>query len=490
MIVLYNPVSSASRKPHLPMSLLALGAMLEEEFDYRILDGNLLEDPGKTLAEQIESTAADILGVTVMPGPQLRDAVPICRRLKERFPSLTIVWGGYFPTMHIDPVIRAPFVDYAFRGHCEHQFPSLVRGLRNGCPDHSLAGLAGYEPSGRRWVNPMPPLPDLDELPDFPYHRLEMEPYIHRTFMGTRKVAHHSSYGCPFKCNFCGVVSMVDGGWRPQSAERTAAVTRNLVGRFGVDVIEFHDSNFFVSEARVAAYCERIHDLGIAWWAEGRLDTLLKYSDRTWELMRDSGLRMVYMGAESGSEAALARMNKGGTQTPEKTLEIAAKMAAFDIIPEMSFMLGCPPDPEADVSRTIQLIRRLKRVNPEAEVITYLYTPVPVAGDLLDEAEGRGFRFPSTLDEWVSAEWREFSHHTSSEMPWLRPSLHRRVFDFERVLHAAYPPKTDYRFSRLGRALLRALGSWRYRAEFYRFPLELRVLGRMFSYQRPELEGF
>ncbi len=52
MILLYNPPSSASRKPVLPMSLLALGALLEGEHEYRIIDGNLERDPQSAAAER------------------------------------------------------------------------------------------------------------------------------------------------------------------------------------------------------------------------------------------------------------------------------------------------------------------------------------------------------------------------------------------------------------------------------------------------------
>ena len=41
MIVLFNPWSTPSPKKPLPMSLLAIGSLLEGEFDYRIVDGNL-----------------------------------------------------------------------------------------------------------------------------------------------------------------------------------------------------------------------------------------------------------------------------------------------------------------------------------------------------------------------------------------------------------------------------------------------------------------
>jgi radical SAM superfamily enzyme YgiQ (UPF0313 family) len=55
--------------------------------------------------------------------------------------------------------------------------------------------------------------------------------------------------------------------------------------------------------------------LASAGGARTRIDTMqMYYSDRTWELMRDSGLKMVFLGAESGSDETLQRMNKGGNE--------------------------------------------------------------------------------------------------------------------------------------------------------------------------------
>ena len=41
MIVLFNPWSTPSPKKPLPMSLLAIGSMLEGRYDYCIVDGNV-----------------------------------------------------------------------------------------------------------------------------------------------------------------------------------------------------------------------------------------------------------------------------------------------------------------------------------------------------------------------------------------------------------------------------------------------------------------
>ena len=142
MLILYNPPSNAQRKPVLPMSLLALGALLEGEHDYLIIDGNLERDPVAALDRAIRETGATVLGVTVMPGPQLNDAAPTCRRIKELHPSLTVVWGGYFPTQHWEPCLKAPYVDYVVRGHGEVVFKGLLDALKQGSDPTSLPGVA------------------------------------------------------------------------------------------------------------------------------------------------------------------------------------------------------------------------------------------------------------------------------------------------------------------------------------------------------------
>ncbi|MCZ7569704.1 MAG: B12-binding domain-containing radical SAM protein [Ardenticatenaceae bacterium] len=509
MIILYNPQSNAGRKCILPMSLLALGALLEGQHDYILVDGNIETDPLARLDELIRTYGARVLGVTVMPGPQLTQAVPLCRELKARHPGLTIVWGGYFPTQHFDVCLRAPYVDYVVRGHGEFAFKALVDAIaggdtpaaRAGLVERSRANVEGsateYEPST---FHPQPsnaqppigvaPIPHPDHLPDFPYHRVDMPRYLRRTFLGQRTAAHHSSYGCPFLCNFCAVVNMVNGRWLAQSAERTARVVRHLVQAYGADAVEFFDNNFFVHEARTAEFAERIRDLRIGWWGEARIDTLLKYSDRTWRLMAESGLRMAFMGAESGSDETLRRMNKGGTARAEKTLEIAARMKQYGIVPEFSFVLGNPPEPEADIRTTVEFIRTVKRVNPASEIIMYMYTPVPLAGELYEQARAEGFHFPETLEAWVSPEWYEFSQRRSTGMPWLKDPLRRSLHDFERVLNAYYPTATDPKLTRSWRWLLKTVSAWRYHLRFYSYPLELRVLHKFLAYQRPETSGF
>src|SRR5258708_7352003 len=117
--IFYNPPSTAPRKRVPPLLLLALGGLLEGRRDYVIVDGNLEPDPVEALDRRVREWGARVLAMTVMPGPQLGQAVPFARELKRRHPELIMVWGGYFPTQHHEACLRAPYVDYVVRGHGE-----------------------------------------------------------------------------------------------------------------------------------------------------------------------------------------------------------------------------------------------------------------------------------------------------------------------------------------------------------------------------------
>jgi len=341
--------------------------------------------------------------------------------------------------------------------------------------------------------NPVQPLTTLDDLPDLPYHRVDMRRYVQKNYLGHRTVAHNSSFGCPFACSFCAVVAMSNRRWLAQSPARLERVMRHLVKTYGVDAVQMHDMDFFISEARTEEFARRIDGLGLRWWALGRVDTLMQYSDATWEQMARAGLAMVFSGAESGTDEVLARMNKGGRASAALTLELARRMRHYGIVPEFSFVLGCPPDPEQDVATTFEFIRRIKRINPSTEIVLYTYTPVPLDGRLYAEARRRGFAFPETLEEWASPDWEQLSMRRGDGIPWMEGTgadIRRRIRNFERVINAYYPTVTDARLTGWHRAALKAASAWRYALKWYHAPYELRVLHRLIPYQRPETTGF
>ena len=489
MIVLFNPWSTPSAKKPLPMSLLAVGSMLEGEFDYQIVDGNVEADPVGAILAIAGKTPLTAIAVTVMPGPQLRAAAMGCRQLKRLLPSVPIVWGGYFPSQHADACLSEPTVDVCVTGQGEQTIVELMRALTNGAPLALVAGLT-YRHNGTIHRTAPRSLTPLDELPDWPYHRLPMERYFHRHYLGDRVATHHSSFGCPFACNFCAVVGMANRKWVAQSPERVGNVLERFRTIYGADAVQFHDMDFFISESRTQAIAERLTRLGLTWWALGRVDELMRYRESTWSAMKSSGLKMVFCGAESGSTDMLKRMNKGGTASADLTIELARRMKSHGIVPEFSFVVGNPPDPEADLAQTLAFIRRIKQINDATEIILYVYSPVPMDGTFYEAARDEGFRFPDTLEGWVSDRWHAFALRRNPTTPWSHGAIRERVRDFESVLNAYYPTVTDTRLTPARRRLLRAASAWRYHAKAYARPVELNLLQRAFRYQRPETTGF
>ncbi len=488
-VLFYNPISTSPGKQRLPLSLLAVAAVIAADYDVEFIDGNLVADPAQAIIERAKATGARLLAVTVMPGPQLRQAVPVCKRVKAALPGLVILWGGYFPTQHAEVILNSDCVDFIIQGQGEAPFRQFVDALHTGGALHDIPSL-GFRNSSIT-INPRAPYVPLDKLPWFPYDRIDVSRYVGRSYMGSRVLSHNTSFGCPFACNFCAVVALANRRWLPESAERITSIVDHLHKNWQIDGLEFNDMDFFVSESRTAEFAERMRGRGIAWWGLGRVDTLMAYSDDSWNKLQAGGAKMIFMGAESGDDEMLARMNKGGRSGTAQTLALVERMKQYGIVPELSFVMGNPPDPMDDIEKTITFIRKIKDINPATELVLYIYTPVPQEGSLLlEEATKLGFKFPDTLDEWASDTWAQRAMRRDPGTPWFKDNVRRRVRNFETVVNAYYPTVTDMRLKGNVRHVLNILSGWRYKSQTYAFPFELKAAQRVIKYRRPETTGF
>jgi len=480
MILFVNPRATRPKNRRFPLSVMAVGAALPPEVSWEIVDGNRPGvDPYEEVAARVEAAAGGpdpvrAVAVTVMPGPQLVSAVAFSKRLKARYPHLPIVWGGYFPSLYPAPVLNAPYVDYAVRGQGEHTFLELLEVLAGHRDPATVAGLA-YRDGETHRIGPERPWVGPDELPPPPYHKIPVDDYLHPTYLGRRSGVYQASIGCPYGCKFCGVISVFGSREKLQSPARTAEHLAYLVRNHGMDAVHFYDNNFFVREDHALELCERIEPLGLAWWCEARIDALLRFSDRTWRAIRRAGLKMVFFGAESGSDEALRRMNK--KLTTEQILEVARRTREHGIIPEFSFVLGGPDDPEAEIENTLAFIRRLKEVNPDMELITYFYTPTPQRRGTYGNVDPLAGT-PATLEEWTEPRWVAWMTHEDPEVPWLDRRLKARVRDFELVLRSRFPSVHDTRTRPWGKTLGRLLAARRWRTGRYDNPWLLRAVRR------------
>jgi anaerobic magnesium-protoporphyrin IX monomethyl ester cyclase len=486
MIILFNPKATKPKNRRFPLSVLALAAMLEDREEYEIVDGNVDPDPTGTILSIIERNSVELLAVTVMPGPQMVAAIEPCRAVRVRHPRVPIVWGGYFPSVYTDATLNAPYVDFAVRGQGEDTFLELLDSLRGQRALDSIRGLSFKDKEEHHHHNPERGMKPPDSFPWYPYHRLQTEKYILPSFFGKRTAVHQASIGCPFRCSFCAIGPAFGSKEKMEPPARTEAVLRHLTTEYGVDSIQFYDMNFFLREDHALDLAERIAPLGLRWWCEARIDIVGSYSDKTLEAIRRAGCTMMFFGAESGSDWVLKEMNK--QLTTSQTVELAARIKQFGIIPEFSFVIGNPKDPERDTAECLAFVRKIKRINPVSEIIIYHYTPVPqrerMYGNVEDQVD-----FPATPEEWASPRWLNFTLRIDPATPWLLPPTKKLIDNFELVVASRWPTIQDIRLPGWSRRLLQLLSSWRYATRFYSSPFELRWAQQWIELRKPKAES-
>jgi len=498
-VLLFNP-RSANWKHRIPNSILQVGAAIYGKYDFVLVDGNVEVDPWTVLERHLLTGEFKYVGCTVMPGPQLKQAIPFTQRIRAQFPAVINIWGGYFASNQYRVVLESGLVDFVVYGPGDQAFPALLDALEQGEPYEFIQNLVWKTPNGEVIKNTVAGLVDQDTLPVLPYDYLDqfypLQRYLPPTFLGRRTLAYHSSLGCPFKCSFCAVVPIFEARWRGKSAAGIYRDIQYVKEKWGADSVEFHDNNFFVSEKRVREFSNLMLHEGMTWWGEGRIDTIDQYSDETLTLMRAAGCKMIFFGAETGNDALLKQMDKGGKQTGEQIVRFAERMRRHDIIPEYSFVLGFPADtPEqvwAQIEADIAFIKRIKSVNPATEIIIYIYSPVPTEGsELYERAVKAGFKFPATLEDWLTPQWESFDLRRNPLTPWLTPAMVRRIQHFETVLNARFPTATDRKLTGFQRRVMRSMASLRYKTGFFDFPYELKALQKWWlRYRQPETEGF
>jgi hypothetical protein len=486
MVILFNPKACSPLARRFPLSVMHLGAMLNDD-EYVIVDGNVDPTPVDTIANLVRScNKVELLAVSVMPGPQIGNAVPQCKKIKKLFPHLPVMWGGYFPSMHTRVTLKSDFVDYVVRGQGEQTLVEFLQASRNGGGFEGIRGLS-YK-RGREIIdNPPRPMISPNDLPErLPYHKIQPRHYLQGSFLGKRTAAHHTSMGCPFGCNFCGVISVYGSREKMAAPARTEAALRHLKTVFGVDSIQFFDNNFFLGEDHVVELCERLAPLGLKWWCEARIDILLRYRASTWQKLKAAGCTMIFFGAESGANQSLREMNKNLTR--EQIVAMAHRAQQFDIIPEFSFMFGNPHDPLGDALVTIDLIYQLKAIDPRCEIIIQHFTPTPQRRGSYGNVDAQN-PYPDTLEEWATPPWIHFASHHNPTVPWLRADLLSWLRNFETVVQCRWPTIQDFRLTPVTRKMLQALAGWRYRSRVYNFPIELKIAKRAVALRNPRIDS-
>jgi anaerobic magnesium-protoporphyrin IX monomethyl ester cyclase len=454
-VVLYNPHAVFYT---MPLALLAIGSELDPDlYEVVTIDARLDPDAENSVLSHMHDALC--LGLTVLTGAPISDALRVSRAAKRVRPDMPVIWGGWHPSMFASECLTEPSVDVTVRGQGEETFVEIVRRLAAG---ESLQGCEGCTirlPDGSIHENPARSLAQVEKFRAHDYGLIPVERYFQ--LKGKRQLDFISSQGCNFRCAFCSDPFVYGRKWVGLEPVRMALRLKELWDRYHFDDLNFQDETFFTKADRVRALAERIVDSGMTftWAATMRADQGIRLPDDVWELCKQSGLRRLLVGVESGSNEVLKRIRKD--IKIEQVYEVAEKMRSFGIAGHFPFIVGFPDETDAHIQATLDCAKRLRSMSPDFLTPIFYFKPYPGSA-LVIEAVAKGYRLPDTLEEWA-----EFDYVAGEAGPWVSREKFELIERFKFFHELAWKPASR------GKRFLQRLARYRCTKDNYRFPVEM-----------------
>lgn len=437
----------------MPLALLAVGSAVDRSrFEVVVIDGRLESDTVRA----VRDAARDALcvGMSVLTGAPIRDALMVARALRAENPQLPIIWGGWHPSLFPGGCLADPAIDVVVTGQGEDTFIEIVERLAAGTPLDGCAGL-GFRRNGETLIASSRPLRDLNAFPAHDYSLIPVARYF--ALKGKRQLDYISSQGCRFRCAFCADPYVYKRGWVGLTPERIGREVEALLNHVSFTELAFQDETFFTQPARVEAICDQFlaRRLPITWTATMRADQGVRMNERTFVKARAAGLTRVMIGVESGAQQMLDAMKKD--MTVAHVLEVAERCVRHDIGAIFNFIVGFPDEPAESVRETMTLIKRLRSMRPDFETPLFYYRPYPGT----EIADGRAdYVFPTRLEDWADFDY------VGARGPWVSDEKWKLIERFKFYARHAWGRR------QLLRLPLRAAARWRCGRDEYRLPFE------------------
>jgi anaerobic magnesium-protoporphyrin IX monomethyl ester cyclase len=452
-IVLYNP-----RAPFftMPLALMAVGSALDRlRYDVIVVDGRIERDP---IARVIDAAdGALCVGVSVLTGTPIRDALSVTRAVRAARPRCRIVWGGWHPSLFPAETLAQAGVDAVVVGQGERTFAEIVDRFAAGEDLRGVAGCVALDAAGEMHLNPPRRTLDINDCPSHDYALIAIDRYF--ALKGGRQLDYVTSQGCRFRCTFCADPTVYGRGWFGLEPDRVGTELQQLWHRHRFTDVGFQDETFFTSADRVRAIAEEFlrRGLDFTWMATMRADQGARLDDAVLMACREAGLRRVMIGLESGSQSMLDWMKKDIKL--EQVFASAEKCRRHGVSVLFNLIVGFPDEPPESIAATLGVAKRLRAIGPDFQIALFYYRPYP--GTPITSALARsGHRLPRSLDEWAAIE------DSSSDSPWVDPHKRALIDRFGFYQRIGWAKPTPWR------APLQALARWRCRRDMYAFPIE------------------
>ncbi|MFH1607985.1 MAG: radical SAM protein [archaeon] len=397
-----------------PYNLCLIAAMVEKDYDVKIIDANLDNLSVEDFSESIRNMQPDIVGISTITNEYTASALIAAKTIKETSPNTKVVLGGVSVISDHKPFIQSPYVDCVVVGEGEYAFKQLCDFLseKGNFPERGVL----YKEHGQiRGGGRVDFIEDLDALPLPAYHLVDLTKYtnqIQRESVDRPRAMPYArvltSRGCPYGCCFCEVESISGKKIRFRSLKSITEEIEWLIRDYGIKALSFDDDNLTANRERAKELFRIMIDrkYNLKWYnsAVG----LFTLDDEILDLMKESGCQFLGVAIESGNQRVLKDIiHKPIDLVQAKEMIEKIKQRGIDL--SVNFIIGFPGETWEEIRETIKFA---EEIDVDYAKI-FIATPLPNTELYRITKEGgylkEGFEFNKHLwtDGWIkSSEFR------------------------------------------------------------------------------------
>lgn len=399
IMLLYTNVRLRNQKPRPPLGLMYIAAALRPKYEPIILDMRVEDNYKKILLDNLEECI--LVGISTIIGEQLVFSLEVANLVKRIDPKMPIVFGGTFPSMAPEIVLKEESVDIVSIGDGEETILKIADALNQNRDFIDIDNVA-YKNNGEIIINKSHNTRCLD-TPKIPaWDLVDINNYREANVLSTK--------GCSGGCTFCYNRIFNEGRLRVRKIENVWDEIQMLSRKYQVKHIAFVDDNFFANISHAIALMVKFRDsnLNLTWETTCRADDLANFSEEVLQLIHDSGCRELYVGFESASDKVLEQINKNiGVNQINECMTRARK---YKFCVRALFMIGSMGETKRELFQTLKTVDVLQKKYYDCIKIPVfgIYTPYPKMPPDIE-----GYKEPKSM-----LEWSEY-HHDRANQQWL-----------------------------------------------------------------------
>ena len=308
-----------------PLGLLTVAAMLPPEWEKRLVDLNITNLSAKDLAW----ADAVFISAMIVQRESARAAIARCKEA-----GVMVVAGGPLFTMEYE---QFPQVDHFVLNEAELTLPPFLADLANGRAQH------------------------LYTTTDFPDIHLTPAPLWRLAdFKHYDTVSIQFSRGCPYRCDFCNITSLLGHRPRTKTAPQIIAELDSLYALGWRRNIFFVDDNFIGNKKQIkeevlpALIAWRKDKSGLPFSTEASIN--LADDPELLSLMVQAGFDTVFVGIETPNEDSLAECSKNQNKNRD-LVESVKRLQRAGLQVQGGFIVGFDNDPPSIFQQQIDFIQ-------------------------------------------------------------------------------------------------------------------------------------